>query len=43
VDSKDGVARAALELTATTVRFLSEREDPGEEGAQQTPAGSEDC
>lgn len=42
VDSKDGSARAALELTATTVRFLSEREEQGEEGAQQTPAGSED-
>ena len=27
VDAKDGSAHAALELTATTVRFLSEREE----------------
>jgi single-strand DNA-binding protein len=40
VDSKDGSARAALELTATTVRFLSEREEPSAEGAQQTPSAS---
>jgi single-strand DNA-binding protein len=40
VDSKDGSARAALELTATTVRFLSEREEPSDGGAQQTPSAS---
>jgi len=40
VDSKDGSARAALELTATTVRFLSEREEPSDAGAQQTPSAS---
>jgi len=40
VDSKDGSARAVLELTATTVRFLSEREEPSDGGAQQTPSAS---
>jgi single-strand DNA-binding protein len=40
VDSKDGSARAALELTATTVRFLSEREEASDGGAQQTPSAS---
>ena len=33
VDTKDGSARAALELTATTVRFLSDREEQSEEGS----------
>jgi single-strand DNA-binding protein len=42
VDSKDGSARAALELTATTVRFLSEREEPSDGGAQQTSCGDEE-
>jgi single-strand DNA-binding protein len=40
VDSKDGSAQAALELTATTVRFLSEREEPSDGGAQRTPSAS---
>jgi hypothetical protein len=40
VDSKDGSARAALELTATTVRFLSEREEPSDGRAQQTLSAS---
>jgi single-stranded DNA-binding protein len=42
MNSKDGSARTALELTATTVRFLSAREEQSEGRGKELPSGDED-
>ncbi len=43
VDPKDSSVHAALEITAATVRFLSDREEPDVAGGAETPAGDADA